>query len=144
MREIVYDSSSETLAKICSEYSGGDLRVLCPECREEMIVVTDEEAMKRTHRHAGIYCPNGHVQDLLELASVRHKMKQLFRDIESGPRRNAAAGIIAVDPDEQGWVTCPGLRCGLRFSLEDQRFVVGPDLWRHGCGQRIRRRQTGS
>jgi hypothetical protein len=141
VREIVYDGIPAMLSQVVSEYQRGETRVICSECRKEMIVVLDMEAMKRIQRHAGIYCPDGHIQELLELASIRD---YVLRGPDTIAKRNAASPVMAVDPAEDGWVTCPAADCGIRFTLRDRRFVVTPDLWQHGCGQRVRRRQTVS
>jgi hypothetical protein len=42
------------------------------------------------------------------------------------------------DPDDDGWITCPG--CGIRWTLRDRRFVTGPGTWEHGCGRRVVKR----
>jgi uncharacterized protein YbaR (Trm112 family) len=108
----------------------------CPECREELVVVPDEEAMQRTHRHAGIYCPNGHVERLFELRSVHERIRDVFERLRRDPPEHSEAPTIDVHPEDGGWLECPG--CQNRFTLRDHRFGEGGGLWRHGCGQRVR------
>jgi uncharacterized protein YbaR (Trm112 family) len=133
---VIYDGSPEVERTIFERFRRGQLRVLCPECKSDLTVVLDEEAMRREGRHAGIYCPQGHVSVLYELNLVHDRMKELFSTLRQ-KRQWSTAPVLTVDPDEDGWIACPG--CGIRFTLRDRRFALEPELWRHDCGQRIRR-----
>jgi hypothetical protein len=136
MEEVLLDSSSEMTESMLQRHSLGQVRLLCPECREELIVVLDEEAMKHTHRHAGIYCPNGHVEKLFVLRSVHERMRGVFERLANDAPEHFSAPIVDAQPDAEGWLDCPG--CGARFTLRDRRFRDGKGLWRHSCGQRVR------
>lgn len=137
MEELLYDASSEMTQTLLERYRLGDLRPLCHECREDLIIVLDEEAMRRTGRHAGVYCPNGHIEVLFELRSVHERIHRTFERLRKDKPRYFEAPILEVQPDDEGWLTCPA--CGVRFTLRDRRVEAGPGLWRHNCGQRVRR-----
>lgn len=141
MEDFIYDGSADSTRHVMERYPNGDLRVLCPQCQEELIVVLDEEAMRRSHRHAGVYCPNGHVEILFELRSVREHMDALFERLRGTKPDQANAAIVETESDSDGWVTCPG--CRTRFALKDARFSTAPGLWQHGCGQRLRAKISG-
>lgn len=60
METIVYDESTEMKKRIFEEYSSGGLSVICPKCKEEVIVVLDEKAVEKYGKTPGLYCPNQH------------------------------------------------------------------------------------
>jgi hypothetical protein len=140
MEDLLYDASAEMTQKVIERYPTGQVRPLCVKCHEPLVVVLDEEAMRRTQRHAGLYCPNGHIEVLVELQSVHEGMRGLFERLKHEKPEYADAPVAEVRPDDDGWVSCPG--CGLRFTLRDSRFQASPGLWRHSCGQRVRRTST--
>jgi hypothetical protein len=94
-----------------------------------------EEMLRTGWIHPGEYCPNG-------CHSSLHSRRIDWEDFkrEGEARREPVRRLepAMCDPDEDGWITCPG--CGIRWTLRDPRFVTGPDTWEHGCGRRIVKR----
>lgn len=53
---------------------------------------------------------------------------------ESDEQKNRE-DTIEVHPDDDGWIACP--KCGVRYTLRDQKYVVEPGVWQHRCGQQV-------
>jgi hypothetical protein len=70
MESFVYDGTDEALRKAYNLKDNG-VRVLCPKCRSELKVALDFESADRLGVHPGIFCPNGHVNVLIELRRDR-------------------------------------------------------------------------
>lgn len=62
METIEYQRDSEFREKVLSEYEKGDLKVICPGCKEEMLIILNEEDVIKYQRSQGMYCPNDHIQ----------------------------------------------------------------------------------
>ena len=61
MEVVIFDAGSDFLRRVFRQYPSGGLRVICPACGEEMVVVINDEDAIRLNRPWGIYCLNGHV-----------------------------------------------------------------------------------
>jgi hypothetical protein len=64
MSVMVYDDELATLNRIFAEYPEGGLSVLCPTCKEELIVVLDVDDVKTHRLGPGIYCRKNHLRSL--------------------------------------------------------------------------------
>jgi len=62
MKIIEYKRGKEFRDIVFSEYQSGSVIIICPQCKQEMLVILDENAVKKHQRAQGLYCPNGHVQ----------------------------------------------------------------------------------
>jgi ssDNA-binding Zn-finger/Zn-ribbon topoisomerase 1 len=62
-----FNSSTEFLDKILEEYKDGNIKVICPKCHEDMIVILTREKVREHQRCEGMYCPHGHVQMVLNM-----------------------------------------------------------------------------
>lgn len=60
MDQIIYDGSLETKKRIFTDYPKGKLSVICPRCREEIVVVITPEDAAKYQKGPGLYCPNRH------------------------------------------------------------------------------------
>ena len=60
MEQIIYDRELATTNKIFEKYPLGELSVICPTCKEEVIVVLDVSDIKKYKKAPGVYCPHGH------------------------------------------------------------------------------------
>lgn len=60
METIIYDGKLATKKRIFDEFHAGNLSVVCPKCKEEVIVVLDVADVERHKKAPGIYCRNGH------------------------------------------------------------------------------------
>lgn len=67
MEIIVYNGSTQIKKRIFEEYSSGNLLVICPKCRKEVIIIIDENAVKKHKKAPGIYCPNQHFWTVFNL-----------------------------------------------------------------------------
>lgn len=68
METIIYNDEIEILNKIVKEYHSGNLLVICPKCKEEVIIVLDVKDAQKHQRGPGIYCRNG---DFVSIFNMR-------------------------------------------------------------------------
>lgn len=67
METIVYDKKISTLNRIWEEYHTGELSVICPVCKEEVIVVLNLSDAELHKRGPGIYCKNNHFTTIFNI-----------------------------------------------------------------------------
>jgi hypothetical protein len=67
MQTIIYDDEIHTLNLIFAEYPKGTLSVLCPICKEELIVVLTAEDVTEHKLGPGVYCRRSHIRSLFNL-----------------------------------------------------------------------------
>jgi hypothetical protein len=67
MDELRYNGDSELLRRIFKEYPSGALKVVCAACGEQLDIYLDIESAARAKKAPGLYCPNGHLQEILNL-----------------------------------------------------------------------------
>ncbi|MFZ5875145.1 MAG: hypothetical protein ACOYXU_01935 [Nitrospirota bacterium] len=64
METIVFERGSAFLRKVFAEFPNGNLRVVCPACGEEMVIVLTAEDAAIQGQARGIYCPQGHIKTI--------------------------------------------------------------------------------
>lgn len=67
METIIYDGTLPTKRKIFDEFPKGELSVVCPKCKQEVIIVLDAAGVEKYGKAPGIYCPNGHFWTVFNL-----------------------------------------------------------------------------
>ena len=67
-----YDGSSDALRKVY-DLRDTDVKIVCHECGAELIVALDHESANRHQVHTGIYCPNKHICELIEIRAEAPK-----------------------------------------------------------------------
>lgn len=67
MEIIVYDDEVSTLMRIVESYDKGEMSVVCPVCRDEVIVVLNLSDAKLYKRGPGIYCRNNHFTSIFNV-----------------------------------------------------------------------------
>jgi hypothetical protein len=73
METFEYDGSADGLRKI-RELQKSKTRIVCTRCGAELIIAIialDRESANRHQVHPGVYCPNRHFYELLELRETR-------------------------------------------------------------------------
>jgi hypothetical protein len=65
-----YDGSSAALRRVF-ELQYSDTKIVCHRCGEELIVALDFESANRNKVHTGIYCPNKHICELIDIRAER-------------------------------------------------------------------------
>jgi hypothetical protein len=73
--DFVYDGSTESLRRVFQLHPQG-VRILCPECRNELTVALTVEEANKFKVHPGIYCSvdSKHVMELISLQTVRDEV----------------------------------------------------------------------
>ncbi len=59
MEEITYNETLSQLNYIFENYGKGDLVVICPKCKKEVIIAITPGDVKKYQRGPGMFCPNG-------------------------------------------------------------------------------------
>lgn len=67
MERVTYQKGAEFLRRVVEEYPSGELKVICPACDADMIVVLSKEEAFNHSLGPGLFCPNGHIQVVLNL-----------------------------------------------------------------------------
>jgi hypothetical protein len=60
MEQIVYDGSLKSKIRIFGEYGNGQLKVVCPKCNDDLLIVLTPADVAKHGKAPGIYCPNDH------------------------------------------------------------------------------------
>jgi hypothetical protein len=66
MKTFAYDGSSDALREVY-ELRDSDIVIVCGTCGAELIVALDHETANRYQVHTGIFCPNKHICELIEI-----------------------------------------------------------------------------
>jgi len=72
METYEYDGSSDSLGKVEELHTKG-VKILCPVCKQELLVALDLETANKHKVHTGIYCLHdpAHVGEIIEIRRKR-------------------------------------------------------------------------